>query len=107
MLCVLFIPLSLTLATTQIDDFTLDFPNALSRSAALDSRIISAAQSTSSDYADIVSLAARQAMTIDFTVSRIQNGGFNTSDIKAFLRDTGSGSQQVFRIRYIFRTNFI
>ncbi|KAL0570895.1 hypothetical protein V5O48_011061 [Marasmius crinis-equi] len=46
--------------TDGIKRFLSDFPNAIQRSTNLDQRILAAAGSVSSNYADIISLATRQ-----------------------------------------------
>ncbi|KAJ7585364.1 hypothetical protein C8J56DRAFT_788320 [Mycena floridula] len=76
--------------SAAIDSFLADFPNALQRAVALDQQIMGAAQQLSSDYVDLVSLAARQTIAgTDFTVSKTANGSWNMTDVKAFMRDTG------------------
>ena len=66
-----------------------DFPNALERAKALDARILSDASALSSNYADLVSLAARQAMAgMELTVG--QDG--STADVMMFMQDTGSST---------------
>lgn len=53
---------------------------------------MNAAQSVSSEYADLVAFGARQAMaSSDITVAKNSDGTYNTSDVKAFQRDTGIG----------------
>lgn len=64
-----------------------DFPHALQRAIALDNRILFNASAISSDYADIVSLAARQAMAgAELTLG--PNG--LVADAKMFMQDTGA-----------------
>ena len=49
------------------------------------------AQNISSNYADLLSLITRQAMSaIEITVSKNPDGSFNSSDIMAFMKDTGT-----------------
>ncbi|KAF7335620.1 hypothetical protein MVEN_02216900 [Mycena venus] len=73
-----------------IDAFITDFPSARLRALALDKQILQDARAVSQDYADLVSLAARQAMAgIEITVAA-ENGGYNTSDVLAFMKDVGN-----------------
>ncbi|KAJ7599409.1 hypothetical protein C8J56DRAFT_769937 [Mycena floridula] len=88
--------------SVAIDGFLDDFPNALKRAVALDQQIMGAAQQISSDYVDLVSLAARQTIAgTDFTVSRTATGGWNMSDIKAFTKDIG-GSRRVNAVETLY-----
>jgi hypothetical protein len=62
-----------------------DFDNAFSRAVELDTIILQKAGSISTKYADIISLAARQAIAgTELTISPN-----NTSDIKMFMKDLG------------------
>lgn len=41
-------------------------------------------------YADLLTLTARQSLSaLDVTVSQTQDGSFNTSDVKMFVKDMG------------------
>ncbi|KAJ7254983.1 hypothetical protein B0H12DRAFT_545654 [Mycena haematopus] len=78
-----------------IDAFVVDFPAARTRALALDQKILQDAGAVSQDYADLISLGARQAMAgIEITLSTSQDGSFNLSDVKAFMKDVGN-SQRV------------
>ncbi|KAF7329563.1 hypothetical protein MKEN_00219200 [Mycena kentingensis (nom. inval.)] len=78
-----------------INAFITDFPAAKSRALALDDKILADANKISSDYADLVSLGLRQALAgVEITVPRQSDGTYNTSDVLAFLKDTGN-SQRV------------
>ncbi|KAF7314157.1 hypothetical protein HMN09_00575000 [Mycena chlorophos] len=79
-----------------IDAFMADAPAALTRAIALDNSILAAANAVSDEYADVVSLGLRQALAgVELTVSPSgKTGGFNTSDVLAFMKDTGN-SQRV------------
>ncbi|PBK74135.1 hypothetical protein ARMSODRAFT_1014448 [Armillaria solidipes] len=72
-----------------IDFFLRDFPDAKQRAIDLDLKVVSDASQISDNYADLVALAARQAMAIDITVSASQDneGQWNGSDVMAFVRD--------------------
>lgn len=62
----------------------------------MDSTLLNAAREISDDYADVVSVAARQAMaSVEITVSESSDGGWNTSDIMSFMKDVG-GSRWVY-----------
>jgi hypothetical protein len=66
-----------------------DLDNTFSRAVELDTMILQKAGSISTHYADIISLAARQAIAgTELTISPN-----NASDIKMFMKDLGvSGS---------------
>ncbi|KIK65872.1 hypothetical protein GYMLUDRAFT_218622 [Collybiopsis luxurians FD-317 M1] len=79
---------------TAMSDFMSDASNALQRAIALDNQIISDAQGISSDYADLVSLASRQAMAgMEITVGSDSNGQVNKSDVLIFMKDTGDSQR--------------
>ncbi|KAJ3859446.1 hypothetical protein EV359DRAFT_50833 [Lentinula novae-zelandiae] len=87
-----------------IDSFLADYSNATDRANKLDQQIMNAAQSVSSEYADLVAFGARQAMaSSDITVAKNSDGTYNTSDVKAFQRDTGIG-QRVNAVETLFAT---
>ncbi|KAJ7073128.1 hypothetical protein C8F01DRAFT_269171 [Mycena amicta] len=78
-----------------IDAFITDFPAAKARALALDDKILADASAISQEYADLVSLGLRQALAgVEITVSNGSNGGYNTSDVLAFMKDLGN-SQRV------------
>ncbi|KAJ7347212.1 hypothetical protein DFH08DRAFT_1001911 [Mycena albidolilacea] len=78
-----------------IDAFMADFPAARERAIALDQKILQDAAAVSPEYADLVSLATRQAMAgMEITLSTLPDGSFNMSDVKAFMKDVGN-SQRV------------
>ncbi|KAK0213361.1 hypothetical protein DFS33DRAFT_1377847 [Desarmillaria ectypa] len=67
-----------------ITDFIKDFSSARKRAEDLDKKILSVASSISTDYADLVSLAARQTLaSTEVTVSQTDDGRWNMSDIRA------------------------
>ena len=73
----------------KVAAFLADFPNALQRATALDARILSDASTVSSAYADLVSLAARQAVGgVELTVG--PDG--TSSDVKMFVQETSEDS---------------
>ena len=75
----------------QIDAFVQDFSAASDRAQSLDEKIISDAGKISSNYVDLVSLAARQVMgSMDITVLESDSGGsVDGSDVKIFVKDIG------------------
>lgn len=68
-----------------------DYDAASTRAADLDSAVTQNATLISSQYADLVSLSARQAFGgIEISVSNGTDGEWNMSDVKIFLRDVGT-----------------
>ncbi|KAK7047204.1 hypothetical protein VNI00_006870 [Paramarasmius palmivorus] len=77
-----------------IDFFIKDYPNALQRAEELDRKILADASVISTEYVDLVSLTARQAMAgLDITVPRASDSSWNASAVKAFMRDEGFSSR--------------
>ncbi|KAJ3967181.1 hypothetical protein EV361DRAFT_931862 [Lentinula raphanica] len=71
-----------------------DSSNALQRAIALDNNITTAANAISSNYADLVTLAARQVMAgMEITVGVGSNGQINASDIQFFMKDIGNSQR--------------
>lgn len=65
------------------------FNDAHTGAIALDSKILGAAGQVSGNYADLLALTTRQAMSaLEYTIGN-SSGSFNTSDVKAFLKDMG------------------
>lgn len=74
-----------------MSDLMGDASSALQRAITLDNTIVSAASSISSNYADLVSLAARQVMAgMEITVGTGSDGQLNASDIFIFMKDLGN-----------------
>ncbi|OCH88863.1 DUF1793-domain-containing protein [Obba rivulosa] len=74
-----------------ISDFLINYTTTSQRAQALDSKIQQDALNISSEYADLVSLAARQVFgSIDITISKGSDGQWNTSDIMIFMKDMGN-----------------
>ncbi|KAG6831146.1 hypothetical protein H0H92_012571 [Tricholoma furcatifolium] len=70
-----------------ISFFLRDYQGALSRARAFDSQVYSDAKKISSDYADIVALSMRQAVTAaEITISKNVDGSWNTSDVLVFFK---------------------
>ena len=81
--------LAAAISHVKVATFLADFPNALQRATALDARILSDASTVSSAYADLVSLAARQAVGgVELTVG--PDG--TSSDVKMFVQETSEDS---------------
>ncbi|KAI0049509.1 hypothetical protein FA95DRAFT_1489040 [Auriscalpium vulgare] len=84
-----------------VDDVLADYPNALTRATQLDQRILSAANSISSNYADLVSQATRQAFgATELTIAKGSDGSWNTSDVMMFMKGFG-GSVDTNRVNAV------
>lgn len=69
----------------------MDYEAASARAINLDKSIIQNATLISSQYADLLSLAARQTFaSIEISVSNGSDGKWNMSDVKIFMDDVGS-----------------
>ncbi len=66
------------------------FTNARKEATALDNMISSDAETVSDDYSELISLSARQAMALDYTVAKGSDGNWNKSDIMVFAKDVGT-----------------
>ena len=77
----------------KIKDALDHFEDALAASIELDNKLITAANSISTEYASLISLVTRQAMgAIEYTI--LENNQ-NISDVKAFMKNMGNvGSGQ-------------
>ena len=65
-----------------------NYDSALDSANSLDAQLVGLA--TSSQHYGLLSLALRQAMSaIEYTITE-DSGKFNTSDVKAFLKDNGN-----------------
>ncbi|KAI0049479.1 DUF1793-domain-containing protein [Auriscalpium vulgare] len=73
-----------------ITDFLNDFPNAQTRAAQLDSKIMGDGASISSNYSDLLALSARQAYgATELTVGQNADGSPNPSDVMMFMKNIG------------------
>lgn len=73
-----------------MDTFVGDYANAKQRADTLDAKIIKDASAISPEYADLVSLAARQVFgATEITIGNGTDGQYNASDVKIFMRDMG------------------
>ncbi|KAJ7052887.1 hypothetical protein C8F01DRAFT_1169192 [Mycena amicta] len=74
-----------------VDAFVADFPAALKRANALDAQILHDALAVSPQYADLVSLATRQALAgVEITIPAA-NG--SSSSVLSFTKDVGSSQR--------------
>ncbi|OCH90332.1 DUF1793-domain-containing protein [Obba rivulosa] len=74
-----------------ISAFVTNYTTASQRAQDLDQNLVQAAANISSQYVDLVSLAARQAFAgLDITISNGTDGQWNTSDVKIFMKDVGN-----------------
>ena len=62
---------------------------------------MSDARQISDTYADLVTLAARQALAVDITVSKDSQGQWNTSDVMTFMRDVGNSRWVIWILSYL------
>ncbi|KXN87094.1 hypothetical protein AN958_09304 [Leucoagaricus sp. SymC.cos] len=77
-----------------ISAFLNDFEGARDRSLQLDNKIVSNANQVSAEYADLLSLATRQIFgSMDITLAKEQDGSFNISDVKIFMKDMGASAR--------------
>ena len=72
--------------------FMSDFgTQGISQSTEFDTNLRSDASKISAEYADLVALIARQALSaMDITLFQEDDGSWDTSDIKAFVDNTGN-----------------
>ncbi|TFK38777.1 hypothetical protein BDQ12DRAFT_683319 [Crucibulum laeve] len=79
--------------TGVIDAVLANSKDALSRAIALDNQIMSAGESISTKYADLLAVSLRQTMgSLEITLGRTTDGGqANMSDVRVFMKDVGSG----------------
>ncbi|KAI5892498.1 uncharacterized protein SCHCODRAFT_02626308 [Schizophyllum commune H4-8] len=78
-------------ANEAFQDFLQDYDDASKRADALDSRIMGEASNKSAEYADLVALGTRQALAgLEITVTNASDGTLDTSDIQAFMKDSGN-----------------
>jgi len=94
-----YFPELLSSSLRKIAFFLQDYPNAVKTAIELDTKIQTGASTISPHYADLVALSLRQAMSaMEFTIQKGSNGQWNTSDIKAFMKNiatVGNGGYEV------------
>ncbi len=74
------------------------FKDARQRATTLDESISSDAKNVSDAYYDLVSLSARQAMALDYTVTKGSDGSWNKSDIMIFAKDVGTSRSVIYTL---------
>lgn len=91
-------PFSL-LSLAQVTNLLQDYDAAAGRAEAFDSTLLQSAGRISSHYADLVALAARQAMAgVELTIGRNDDGSYNYMDVKMFMKNVGTDkSVRLFR----------
>ncbi|KZT12530.1 DUF1793-domain-containing protein [Laetiporus sulphureus 93-53] len=80
-------------AADAISTFLQDYPNAVARAAAFDSKVLADASNNAfpPNYAPIVELSIRQAFGgVEYTISKDSSGAYNTSDVTAFVKEISS-----------------
>ncbi|KAF9255201.1 DUF1793-domain-containing protein [Marasmius fiardii PR-910] len=90
----------------QVEDaakfFIGGYGDAVKRADAIDAKIMTDASAVSSHYADLIAIGTRQTMAgIDITVAYGADGKWNMSDVKAFMKDTGT-SQSINPVEGLF-----
>ena len=77
----------------KVKDALDHFDDALAASIELDNKLLAAANSISTEYAGLISLVTRSAMSaIEYTIVKNDN---DISDVKAFMKNMGNvGSGQ-------------
>lgn len=86
-----------TLRLSKIAAFLPDYPNALKRAEALDTKVQKDASAISDDYAAIVALSIRQTLGMcDITVSKDPEGNWDKSDIMVFMKGGSAFILQAF-----------
>ncbi|KAJ4485249.1 hypothetical protein J3R30DRAFT_3282874 [Lentinula aciculospora] len=79
---------------TAMAYFMNDATDALERAKTLDNKIVSDAGAISSNYVDLVSLAARQVMGgLEITAGTDSSGKTNASDVLFFMKDVGNSQR--------------
>ncbi|EMD37366.1 hypothetical protein CERSUDRAFT_114039 [Gelatoporia subvermispora B] len=99
-------PYYVTQYTSSADavlDALINFTETSQRAQSLDNSIIQNATKISPQYADLVSLAARQVFgAIDITVSAGSDGQWNSSDVQIFMKDIGN-TQRVNPVEVLYQ----
>ena len=68
-----------------------DFQRAQQAAATYDSELLGAGKNISDNYASLLALSARQVIgSIYITISRGDDGAWNTSDVMAFMKNMGA-----------------
>ena len=78
-----------------------DFERAQQAAANYDSVLLSAGSQISRNYADVISLAARQVLaSIDITISRGSGGAWNLTDVMVFMKNLGAAGSDTSYVLY-------
>ncbi|KAG9084624.1 hypothetical protein FS749_005086, partial [Ceratobasidium sp. UAMH 11750] len=80
-------------ATDMISSFlsASEYQHAVSAAWAIDNKIYNDATPISADYTAVTQLSLRQAFaSIEITVPKAASGGYNTSDVKVFMKEISS-----------------
>ncbi|QRV90571.1 hypothetical protein RhiJN_18589 [Ceratobasidium sp. AG-Ba] len=68
-----------------------EYQHAVAAAWAIDSKIYNDATPISADYTAITQLSLRQAFAgVELTISKTTGGGYNTSDVKVFMKEISS-----------------
>lgn len=74
----------------QISALLQDYDDAVKRAETFETALLEGAAAVSSNYADLVALTARQAMSgTELTIGQNNDGTLNTSDVKMFMKNVG------------------
>lgn len=85
-------------ATDMITSFLQDYESAMQRAEAFDTALAANASSVSPHLADLVAIAARQAMAgTELTVGGAA-GSYNTSDIRMYMKQVGATGSTTARV---------
>ncbi|KAI0040747.1 hypothetical protein FA95DRAFT_1566133 [Auriscalpium vulgare] len=87
-----------------VDFVVSDFPSALIRATQLDNSIMNTAFKVSPAYADLISIATRQAYAAtELTIAKGSDGSWNQSDVMMFMKNTGGdNSNRVNAVRTLY-----
>ncbi|KAJ3976289.1 DUF1793-domain-containing protein [Lentinula raphanica] len=82
---------SFTSPSDAMLSFLQDYDNAIERAFTLDAQVNNDASAISFEYAGLVSLSIRQLLgALEITLSKNNDGSFNTSDVLVFLKEISS-----------------
>ncbi|KAI5117537.1 hypothetical protein M0805_004769 [Coniferiporia weirii] len=77
--------------SSAIEFFLDDFTRAQSAAETFDERLKAAGAALSNNYADLLALGVSQVMgTLDITLASSNDGAWNFSDVKVFMKNIGS-----------------
>ncbi|PCH44011.1 DUF1793-domain-containing protein [Wolfiporia cocos MD-104 SS10] len=85
-----------------VEDFASDYTDVLMRAEAFDNSLMNNASLISTQYMDILALAARQIFgALDITVPSDLSDGWSADDVRIFMKDMGS-SQRVNPVEQLY-----